>query len=68
MKRTNMGVFAFACSILFVLPCMAQSSPFNGSWKIDPGTMKYDGPTFTVTTSADGYVVTRQGKAMPKTV
>jgi hypothetical protein len=47
---------------------MAQANQWNGSWKIDPGTMKYDGPTMSIATDAGGYVVTRQGKAGPKTV
>jgi hypothetical protein len=51
-----------------ILPCIAQANPWNGSWKIDPSTMKYDGPSFTVTTDAAGYVVTREGKPGPKTI
>lgn len=50
------------------LPCIAQANPWNGSWKIDPSTVKYDGPTFTLTTDAEGYVITRQGKPGPKTI
>ncbi len=68
MKRVSIGVWAFACSICCSLPCLAQANPWNGSWKIDPSTMKYDGPTMSIATDADGYVVTRQGKAGPKTV
>ncbi|HEV2579041.1 MAG TPA: hypothetical protein VGU25_17685 [Acidobacteriaceae bacterium] len=68
MKRIAVSVWAIACSVCFSLPCLAQANPWNGSWKIDPSTVKYDGPTFTITTAADGYVVTRQGKPGPKTV
>lgn len=68
MKRGVITVWAFVCSICFALPCLAQANPWNGSWKIDPSSVKYDGPTFTVATDADGYVVTRQGKPGPKTI
>ena len=54
------------------LPCMAQDSSqnnaWNGSWKLDQSSLKYDGPTFTIATDADGYTVTRGGKADPKVV
>lgn len=68
MNRIGTSVCALACSFVFVISCSAQGNPWNGSWKLDPATVKYDGPTFTMTTDADGYVVTRQGKAGPKTV
>ena len=68
MKRTNTSVCALACSICFSLPCLAQANQFNGSWKAEPGSLKYDGPTYSVQTAADVFVVTRQGKAGPKTV
>lgn len=68
MKGSHRSVCALACSICFALPCLAQANQFNGSWKAEPGSLKYDGPTYSVQTAADGYVVTRQGKAGPKTV
>ena len=68
MKRIGMSVCVFACPFFAVLPCLAQANPWNGSWKMDPSTMKYEGPTFTVATDAQGYVVTRAGNAGPKTV
>lgn len=68
MKRSIMGVCAFACSICFALPCLAQANQFNGSWKVDPGTMKFDGPTYSVATDAEGYTLTRDGKAQPKII
>jgi hypothetical protein len=63
-----MNVWALVCSICFALPCFAQANQWNASWKIDPTTVKYDGPTMSIATDAEGYVVTRQGKAGPKTV
>jgi hypothetical protein len=50
------------------LPCIAQDSPnpWNGSWNIDRSSLKYNGPTMSVATDADGYTVTRDGKARPK--
>ncbi|HTV08141.1 MAG TPA: hypothetical protein VMD97_03750 [Candidatus Aquilonibacter sp.] len=61
-------IAAFACSVGFALPCLAQANPWNGSWKIDPSTVKFDGPTFSIAMDNEGYVVTRDGKAGPKTV
>jgi hypothetical protein len=44
----------------------AQNNSWNGSWKIDRSSLKYNGPTMSVVTDADGYTVTRDGKARPK--
>lgn len=76
MKRYGIGVCALACFTVLSLPCIAQDSaqsspqnnPWNGSWKIDKSTMKYNGPTVSVATDADGYTVTRGGTASPKVV
>jgi hypothetical protein len=35
----------------------------NGSWKMDYASLKYDGPTVSITTDPTGYTVTRDGKA-----
>ena len=69
MKRYGMSVCALASFVALALPCIAQdSNPWNGSWKMDRSTLKYDGPPFSVTTDADGYTITRAGKASPKVV
>lgn len=68
MKRIGMSVCALACSFAFALSCSAQANPWNGSWKIDPGSLKYNGPTFSVTADNEGYTITRDGKAGPKTI
>lgn len=68
MKHSNMGVCAVVCSIFCALPCVAQANQWNGSWKVDPSTVKYDGPTMSIATDAEGFVVTREGKAGPKTI
>jgi hypothetical protein len=68
MKRFCMSVCALTCFAALTLPCVAQANPWNGSWKIDPATVKYNGPTFSVATDAEGYTITRDGKADPKTV
>jgi hypothetical protein len=47
---------------------MAQSNPWNGSWKLDPSSLKFEGATFSVATDADGFTVTRGGEAQPKVV
>jgi hypothetical protein len=70
MKRYGISVCALASFVALSLPCIAQdnsqSNAWNGSWKIDRSTLKYDGPTATIATDADGYTVTRGGKASPK--
>jgi hypothetical protein len=70
MKQYGMSLCALASLVALTLPCMAQDkpNPWNGSWKLDKGSMKYDGPTATIATDADGYTVTRGGTAMPKVV
>lgn len=68
MKRYGMSLCALACFSALTLPCVAQDNPWNGSWKIDRDSMQYDGPTASIATDADGYTVTRGGKAMPKVV
>jgi hypothetical protein len=47
---------------------MGQENPWNGSWKMDRSTLKYDGPSISVLTDAGGYTITRGGKAGPKVV
>jgi uncharacterized Zn-binding protein involved in type VI secretion len=69
MKRS-----AFVCTLFclsgLTLPCLSQanSNPWNGSWKAVPSSMKFDGPTMTLQTDAEGYTVVRDGKASPKVV
>jgi hypothetical protein len=56
-------------SLLALSPLsIAQSNPWNGSWKLDQSSLKYDGATFSVATDADGFTVTRGGEAQPKVV
>jgi hypothetical protein len=68
MKRIGIGVSAVFCLVTLNQSCMAQANPWNGSWKADTSSYKYDGPTFSVATDADGFTVTRGGKAQPKLV
>ena len=69
MKRLfGMNVLAFTCLVAFSSTCIAQANPWDGSWKMDRSSLKYDGPTFSVATDAEGYTVTRGGTAMPKTI
>jgi len=68
MKRYDISICALACSMVLTFPCMAQDNPWNGSWKMDRSTLQYDGPTVSIATDADGYTVTRGGKANPKVV
>jgi len=68
MKRYRTCVCTVASMVTLALPCIAQESPWNGSWKIDRSTLKYDGATVSIATDADGFTVTRGGEASPKVV
>ena len=73
MKSYGISLCALACFTALTLPCAAQDSnsstnPWHGSWKMDPSSLKYDGPTVSITTDATGYTITRGGKADPKVV
>jgi hypothetical protein len=59
MKRIFMSVCALICC---ALPCAGQSNPWNGTWKLDKSSLKFDGPTYSVATDAEGYTLTRGGK------
>lgn len=68
LKR--IGVSVCAAMFLFALgrTSVAQSNPFNGSWKEEPSTFQFTGATFSVAVDAQGFTVTRGGKAEPKVV
>jgi hypothetical protein len=72
MNPSRIGFCALVSFVALTVPCIAQdaaqNNPWNGSWKLDPSSLKYDGPTYTVATDADGYTITRGGKASPKVV
>jgi hypothetical protein len=70
MNRYGISACTLACLTALALPLVAQdnSNHWNGSWKADRSTLKYDGPTISVATDPDGYTVTRSGKASPKVV
>jgi hypothetical protein len=68
MKQYGMSLCALASFAALSLPCIAQDNPWNGSWKVDRSSLKYEGPTVSIATDADGYTVTLSGKARPKIV
>lgn len=68
MKRVSTSVCALMSVPALCLTCAAQSSPWDGSWKIEPNTLKFVGSTFSVATDAEGYTITRGGQAQPKVV
>ena len=68
MNRFGMCMCSLVCVAALNGSCVAQDNPWNGTWKIDPSTIKYDGPTYTITSDTEGYMVTRGGKADPKVV
>lgn len=63
-----MCVCTLLCLAAGSLSCMAQATNWNGSWKVDPSSIKFDGPKFTVTPESDGYSVKMGGDAPAKTV
>jgi hypothetical protein len=68
MKALCVGVCA-AMSLLALNPAsIAQSNPWNGSWKLDPSSLRFEGSTYSVATDDDGFTVTRGGEAQPKVV
>jgi hypothetical protein len=76
MKSYGMSLCALACFTTLALPCAAQdnsqtnsqSNPWNGSWKMDRSSLKYDGPTYSFATDSAGYTMTRGDKPGPKVV
>lgn len=69
MRRLSVSL----CALVFLMAAMtgssmAQDNSWNGSWKADPATYKYMGPTYSIATDDAGYTVTRGGKATPKIV
>jgi hypothetical protein len=68
MKRFCVSVLSLVCLVALDRSCVAQANPWDGSWKADPSSLKYSGPTFSVATDADGFTTTRGGTANPKVV
>jgi hypothetical protein len=69
MKRFCVSVCALLCCFVALnRSCVAQANPWDGSWKADPSSLKYSGPTFSVAVDADGFTTTRGGTANPKVV
>jgi hypothetical protein len=68
MKRLCVSVCALLCLLSSSRTGIAQSNPWNGSWKLDSSSLKFEGATFSVATDADGFTVTRGGQAQPKVV
>lgn len=68
MKRSCIGTWVLSALVVLSQPLFAQSNPWDGAWKMDRSSIKYDGPTMSVVTDAEGYTITRGETAMPKTV
>jgi hypothetical protein len=68
MKRIGMSIFALMLFLAGSIHGIAQDNPWNGTWKVDESSLKYEGPTFKVASDADGFTVTRDGVASPKVV
>lgn len=67
-KRLCVSVCALICMFALGRTCHAQASQWNGSWKLDQASLKFEGSTFSVAVDADGFTVTRSGQAQPKQV
>lgn len=67
-KRYGISACALTSFVALALPCVAQQNPWNGSWKMDRSTFKYDGPTFSIATDANGFTFTRSGNAGYKVI
>ena len=67
-KQYGISACVLVSFVALTLPCVAQQNPWNGSWKVDRSTFKYDGPTFSIATDADGFTVTGSGNAGLKVV
>lgn len=65
-KQYGISACALVSFVALALPCVAQQNSWNGSWKMDRSTFKYDGPTFSIATDADSFTVTRDGDAILK--
>jgi hypothetical protein len=68
MKRFYVSVCALICLVALNRSCVAQANPWDGSWKMDKSSLKFDGATFSVATDASGFTTTRGGVASPKVV
>lgn len=68
MKRFSVHACTLLCLAAGSLPCIAQANSWNGSWKVDPSSIKFEGTKFTVTPEADGYSVKMGSDAPSKTV
>lgn len=68
LKRLGVNVSSAMFLLAMGPACVAQSNAFNGSWKEEPSTFHFTGATFSVAVDAQGYTITRGGKAMPKIV
>jgi hypothetical protein len=68
MKRFCVSALALPCLFALQPSAMAQANPWNGSWKAEPSSYKYSGPTYSMAVDADGFTMTRGGKAQPKIV
>jgi hypothetical protein len=68
LKRFNLSVCVLIGLLTASQMSSAQTTPWNGSWKLDPASLTYEGPTVSVTTDAEGFVNTREGVSQPKVV
>ena len=74
MKRLSLGIAAIAFLVALLAGLGSSSfaqetdNPFNGSWKLDTSTIRYDGPSFSVDVTPAGFTVTRMGTALPAVV
>ncbi len=44
----------------------SEANPWNGKWKVEPGSMQFIGATYTITTTPTGYTVMLGGEQVGK--
>jgi hypothetical protein len=68
LKRLGVSISSAMFLLAMGPACTAQGNSFNGSWKEEPSTFQFMGATYSVAVDAQGYTVTRGGKAIPRIV
>jgi hypothetical protein len=68
MKRLCLCVCFLSCLVALNRSCVAQANPWDGTWKLDASSLRFEGSTFRVVTDATGFTITRGGAASPKVV
>jgi len=68
--KQHLGMSICALAALAALPCVAQSgpNPWNGSWKAEPSSLRFESTPFSLAIDPTGYTLTAAGAPPAKTV